>query len=151
RAADLAGCAISADRAIAVTGRCAWAAHNSTSPVPGSATTRISIRPSHNSAPAATVNSVAYGSQSGKAVTPMLTSKEMSAASPKPSGHHHHGTHSRSRYRTLCGATRVPDTRSRVVCGPVSTSLAVVRLDPDLPLPSRAHDGDAGVDLYSAE
>ncbi|EID15560.1 dUTP diphosphatase [Mycolicibacterium phlei] len=30
------------------------------------------------------------------------------------------------------------------------TSLAVVRLDPDLPMPSRAHDGDAGVDLYSA-
>jgi len=33
----------------------------------------------------------------------------------------------------------------------VSTSLAVVRLDRDLPLPSRAHAGDAGVDLYSAQ
>jgi dUTP pyrophosphatase len=33
----------------------------------------------------------------------------------------------------------------------VSTSLAIVRLDPDLPVPSRAHDGDAGIDLYSAE
>jgi dUTP pyrophosphatase len=33
----------------------------------------------------------------------------------------------------------------------VSTSLAIVRLDPELPLPSRAHAGDAGVDLYSAE
>jgi len=33
----------------------------------------------------------------------------------------------------------------------VPTSLAVVRLDRDLPLPSRAHDGDAGVDLYSSE
>jgi dUTP pyrophosphatase len=32
----------------------------------------------------------------------------------------------------------------------VSTSLAVVRLDRDLPMPSRAHDGDAGVDLCSA-
>jgi dUTP pyrophosphatase len=32
----------------------------------------------------------------------------------------------------------------------VSTSLAVVRLDRDLPMPSRAHDGDAGVDLRSA-
>jgi dUTP pyrophosphatase len=32
----------------------------------------------------------------------------------------------------------------------VSTSLAVVRLDRQLPMPSRAHDGDAGVDLYSA-
>ncbi|WP_163728821.1 dUTP diphosphatase [Mycolicibacterium psychrotolerans] len=31
------------------------------------------------------------------------------------------------------------------------SSLAVVRLDRDLPLPERAHDGDAGVDLYSAE
>ncbi|OBI83631.1 dUTP diphosphatase [Mycobacterium sp. E740] len=30
------------------------------------------------------------------------------------------------------------------------TTLAVVRLDPDLPMPSRAHDGDAGVDLFSA-
>lgn len=33
----------------------------------------------------------------------------------------------------------------------MSTSLAVIRLDPELPLPSRAHDGDAGVDLFSAE
>ncbi|MGP4057461.1 dUTP diphosphatase [Mycobacterium sp. 4D054] len=33
----------------------------------------------------------------------------------------------------------------------MSSSLAVVRLDRDLPLPSRAHDGDAGVDLYSAQ
>ena len=32
----------------------------------------------------------------------------------------------------------------------MSNSLAVVRLDPELPLPARAHDGDAGVDLYSA-
>jgi dUTP pyrophosphatase len=31
----------------------------------------------------------------------------------------------------------------------VSTSLAVVRLDRDLPMPTRAHDGDAGVDLFS--
>ena len=32
----------------------------------------------------------------------------------------------------------------------MSTSLAVVRLDRDLPMPERAHDGDAGVDLFSA-
>lgn len=32
----------------------------------------------------------------------------------------------------------------------MSPSLAVVRLDPGLPLPSRAHAGDAGVDLCSA-
>ncbi len=30
-------------------------------------------------------------------------------------------------------------------------TLAVVRLDRGLPIPTRAHDGDAGVDLYSAE
>src|SRR6185437_891263 len=129
--------------------RCASPAHSSTSLE--SPVTRTSILPSHSSVPAATVNRIAYGSQSGSAVMPRLTSKAMSPASAKPSGHHHQGTHSRSRYRTLCGATRVPDTRSRVVCGPVSTSLAVVRLDQGLPLPSRAHDGDAGVDLYSAE
>ena len=32
----------------------------------------------------------------------------------------------------------------------MSTFLAVVRLDRELPMPTRAHDGDAGVDLYSA-
>jgi dUTP pyrophosphatase len=32
----------------------------------------------------------------------------------------------------------------------MSTSLAVVRLDRDLPMPSRAHDGDAGVDLCTS-
>ncbi len=43
------------------------------------------------------------------------------------------------------------DTRLRVICDVVSTSLAVVRLDRDLPMPTRAHDGDAGVDLFAAE
>jgi dUTP pyrophosphatase len=33
----------------------------------------------------------------------------------------------------------------------VSTRLAVVRLDRDLPMPSRAHEGDAGIDLCSAQ
>jgi dUTP pyrophosphatase len=32
----------------------------------------------------------------------------------------------------------------------MSTSLAVVRLDRDLPMPSRSHDGDAGVDLCTS-
>ncbi|WP_216847922.1 dUTP diphosphatase [Arthrobacter sp. SLBN-53] len=45
---------------------------------------------------------------------------------------------------------RVSDTCPRVIFAPVPSSLAVVRLDRDLPMPSRAHDGDAGVDLYSA-
>jgi dUTP pyrophosphatase len=46
---------------------------------------------------------------------------------------------------------RVSVTRPRVISDVVSTSLAVVRLDRDLPMPSRAHDGDAGVDLFSAQ
>jgi dUTP pyrophosphatase len=33
----------------------------------------------------------------------------------------------------------------------VSTRLAVVRLDRELPMPRRAHEGDAGIDLYSAQ
>jgi len=45
---------------------------------------------------------------------------------------------------------RVSDTRPRVISDVVSTTLAVVRLDRELPMPSRAHDGDAGVDLFSA-
>jgi dUTP pyrophosphatase len=44
----------------------------------------------------------------------------------------------------------VSDTWPRVISDVVSTSLAVVRLDRELPMPSRAHDGDAGVDLFSA-
>jgi len=47
-------------------------------------------------------------------------------------------------------AARVSDTGSRVILSVVSTSLAVVRLDRDLPMPVRAHDGDAGIDLYSS-
>ena len=42
------------------------------------------------------------------------------------------------------------DTCPRVISSAVPSSLAVVRLDRDLPMPSRAHDGDAGVDLFSA-
>lgn len=42
------------------------------------------------------------------------------------------------------------DTPPRVISCLVSNPLAVVRLDRDLPMPGRAHDGDAGIDLYSA-
>ncbi len=77
------------------------------------------------------------------------------AETPRPTGHHHHRTHNRSEYRTVREVTRESDTSPRVVFGIVSadvlTDLAVVRLDRELPLPSRAHDGDAGVDLFSAE
>ena len=81
----------------------------------------------------------------------MLTSVANNAETPRPTSHHHQGTHSRSRYRTVCEVTREPVTRPRVVFGLVSTILAVVRLDRDLPMPVRAHAGDAGVDLCSAE
>lgn len=37
-------------------------------------------------------------------------------------------------------------TSTGFVCPP----LRLVRLDPELPLPHRAHPGDAGIDLYSA-
>lgn len=83
--------------------------------------------------------------------TPMTTSKAISAANPAAMGIHHQGTHNRSRYRVVWVVARVSDTRLRVICDVVSTSLAVVRLDRELPMPTRAHDGDAGVDLYSAE
>jgi len=81
----------------------------------------------------------------------MLTSVASNDETPRPTSHHHQGTHSRSRYRTVCEVTLEPDTRPRVVFALVSTSLAVVRLDRDLPMPARAHAGDAGVDLCSAE
>ncbi len=34
--------------------------------------------------------------------------------------------------------------------GPIRVSLPLRRLDPDLPVPSYAHPGDAGADLYAA-
>jgi len=80
-----------------------------------------------------------------------LTSAASTADRPTPTGHHQAGTQSRSRYRKVCVATGELGTWPRVVFGIVLTSIAVVRLDRDLPLPSRAHDGDAGVDLHSAE
>jgi len=113
--------------------------------------TCTSVRLSHSRTPAATAASTLYGSQLGNERTPMLTSAAINAATPSPGSHHHIGTHSRSRYLTVCEVTREPVTRPRVVCRTVSLSLAVVRLDRELPLPSRAHDGDAGVDLYSVE
>lgn len=81
----------------------------------------------------------------------MTTSKAINTASPAANSDHHQGTHNRSRYRVVWVVARVSDTRLRVICDVVSTSLAVVRLDRELPMPTRAHDGDAGVDLYSAE
>ncbi len=37
------------------------------------------------------------------------------------------------------------------MCGAVSLPVPIVRLDPDLPLPEYAHEGDAGLDLYARE
>ncbi len=38
-----------------------------------------------------------------------------------------------------------------VTLGVVSLPVPIVRLDPDLPLPEYAHEGDAGLDLYARE
>lgn len=51
-----------------------------------------------------------------------------------------------ARVRHAAKTNRCP----RVVFLGVSTSLPIVRLDRDLPMPTRAHHGDAGVDLFSA-
>jgi len=37
------------------------------------------------------------------------------------------------------------------VSGQSPVDVLIKRLDPDLPVPSRSHQGDAGVDLYAAE
>lgn len=41
--------------------------------------------------------------------------------------------------------------RRRCSLPPVSDELLVRRIDPDVPLPARAHPGDAGLDLHAAE
>lgn len=148
-AADFAERGISAVREITETGRCAGPAHSSVPPA--AVTTATSDLPIHSNAAAATPNNVANGTQLGSAGTPWLNSSAIRPAKPKPNGHHHQGTHNRSRYRTVCEVTLVPTTEPRVVFCLVSTRLAVVRLDPELPLPTRAHEGDAGVDLFSAQ
>lgn len=146
--ADFAVRGTSAQRVMTFDGRCAGPAHSST--WPSRSTTATSQRPSHSSAPATTANSAANETQLGQPRGGLVDLEAISTAGMAPSGHHHHGTRRRSRYRTVCEVTRELDTRPRVVCGLVSTRLAIVRLDPELPLPSRAHAGDAGVDLFSA-
>ena len=47
-------------------------------------------------------------------------------------------------------AYEVPDALGRTILG-VSISVPIVRLDPDLPLPEYARDGDAGIDLVARE
>src|ERR1700758_1776165 len=131
-------------------GRWAGPAHSTGGPSRPSRT-RTSTLPNQMSTPAAIPNRTANQIQPGRSRAARLTSKATSAARPNAGGHHHHGTVNRSRYRTDCDVAPLPDTRRRVVFWVVSTPLAVMRLDPDLPLPSRAHDGDAGVDLYSAQ
>lgn len=39
----------------------------------------------------------------------------------------------------------------RIDCGVVSLVVPIVQLDPELPLPAYAHDGDAGLDLRARE
>ena len=82
---------------------------------------------------------------------PWLTSSAISAARPKPGGHHHSGTHSRSRYRTVCGGcTRTRHAAKGNLWRRVHLVWRSSGWTPSCPLPTRAHAGDAGVDLYSA-
>ena len=78
-----------------LTGRCAAPTHSSVSPEPP--TTRTSVLPNHISTVAATGSKTANGSQLGNPPTPWFTSSAINAARPSPGGHHHHGTHNRSR------------------------------------------------------
>ncbi len=72
------------------------------------------------------------------------------ATSIVPWTHQRRGTLSRSSYSTgVKGMVRPCPT---AVPDPVpAPEVAVLRLDPDLPLPSYAHPGDAGADLVTAE
>src|SRR6185437_10115598 len=48
------------------------------------------------------------------------------------------------------GKSQIGKPESGGLGGPRGVDVLVVRLDPGLPLPARAHPGDAGVDLYTA-
>ncbi len=52
--------------------------------------------------------------------------------------------------RTLSTVTDYHDESTAPVSGAPLGAVRVLRLDKDLPLPVRAHPGDAGADLYSA-
>ena len=46
---------------------------------------------------------------------------------------------------------RLYDSVVAIECGTVSLPVPIVQLDPELPLPFYAHEGDAGLDLYARE
>ena len=52
--------------------------------------------------------------------------------------------------RVRAPRAQLRDARSRTLSA-VSLPVPIVQLDPDLPLPEYAHEGDAGLDLYARE
>ena len=44
-----------------------------------------------------------------------------------------------------------PVPEALLILGEVSLPVPIVQLDPELPLPAYAHEGDAGLDLYARE
>ena len=133
------------------TGRCAGPP---TAPArrPSPSTTRTSTRPNHINTPAATGEQHRERHPVGqRPAHARLTSSAIERGQPErgrpPPPRHPSIARGSAR---IAWSRRVSDTRPRVISEVVSTPLAVVRLDRDLPMPSRAHDGDAGVDLYSA-
>lgn len=148
----------------------AWRARCPSASIDTSILARLIEISSHNGNGSRT----AYGNQARTPGAPMWTSAASKPAAARPASHHHGGTHRRS---VNAGAGTAPpvsdgrglgeaagecsDTQLRVVSRNVSHDnhetkltefppIALVRLDPDLPLPVRAHPGDAGVDLVSA-
>jgi dUTP pyrophosphatase len=61
---------------------------------------------------------------------------------------HAHADRSGNPRRRPVGVCRLGHLRC---CAVSSLPIPIVQLDPDLPLPKYAHDGDAGMDLYAAE
>ena len=139
--------AISAERAITLTGRCARRPTVPASVWPPPAVRRGDPDPDANPARATTRrdgNSTANGSQIGQGGDALVDLERDERGQPEAQGPPPPRHPQSFAIAHDCGVTRVSDTRPRVVCDVVSTTLAVIRLDPGLPMPSRAHDGDAG-------
>src|SRR5215470_8796367 len=71
------------------------------------------------------------------------------ATSITPCTHQRSGTPSRSSYGAGSTPWILPSARGTTLRR-VELPVPIVRLDPDLPLPSYAHPGDAGADLVTA-
>ena len=148
-AADLADLGTSADRAITLTGRCAapttqlGLAANRRRRAPRSCRTTAGRRRRQGAARQTAPSSAARARPDSPRARSARPAPVRAATTTKAPA-------------TVRGSARIATWRAcrtrgqRVISDVVSTSLAVVRLDRDLPMPSRAHDGDAGVDLCSA-